>query len=163
MISLYLFLATQDVASRDLFGFGLGVLVGGMVAAFIATFIFHSKGGETKREERNALAVRRTELVRALPTRLEKLAEVKSAIAKNKIESAAAQGNQTVQALEARRAVANGYPQFAAENLANAETWRIQHAHLNEVVADLEAERDVLEAQTDEEYLTKERRLRGIE
>lgn len=163
VLTIYLYFAAQTVTARDWFVFGLGLIVGAMVAAFSASFIFHSRRSESSRDHDKATTTTKAQAISLMPTRAERLREIQAEIAQVRIDIAKAQG--TVKSLQysAEEAASHGFRDIAQDHLTNGQTWIIQSEHLAQVFADLLEQMKSLEEQSDEEYLAEQKHLRGLD
>lgn len=110
-----------------------------------------------------ALVEERTRLLTALPTRGERLNELKDEIMQLNVNIADANGRYNVGMAQARDVANHGFNDMAYENQAAARTWEIARARFEEKLPELEADRDRLTAMTDEDYLTEQKHLRGLD
>ena len=65
--------------------------------------------------------------------------------------------------MHAQSAYGRGFGDIARDSLASAETWKVEHDHLAENLAELEVQQATLEVQTSDEYLAEQKRLRGLD
>ncbi|GEP49273.1 hypothetical protein FVP74_07445 [Microbacterium saccharophilum] len=110
-----------------------------------------------------ALIEKRTALLQALPTRAERLAELREEITQSQINIIEADGNYKSGMISARDAAAHRFLDIAHEREAAANTWKVAKVGFEEKLSALETERDRLARLTDEQYLAEQRRLRGLD
>lgn len=122
-----------------------------------------AKAIATEGRARAALLARRKELLVALPTRLERLSALYEEIARNRMDTVTADGNAQAQAVSAREAAGHRMMDFAIQQQASAETWRIAKADLERTLLAMQDEQNRLEAMTDEDYVAEQKRLRGLD
>ncbi len=188
-LGVLFFAATQQVTGRDWIVLGIGGLIGTTCAALVGTFLFHSArraerttaiaateakieevaaAKEQERRDRVAAAEvavleKRAALLQLLPSRIERISQLRDEITEIQIDIVSADGSYRSGMLSARDAKSYGYFDIAQEQESAADTWRIAKSGLEEKLSGLELERDRLSTMTDEAYLTELKRQRGLD
>ncbi len=106
---------------------------------------------------------KKTSLIESLPTRSERLQEIRDETTQLEIEIANADGNYKSGMVSARDSARYGFQDMAHQNEAAAKTWQIAKTGFEEKLPELEAERARLAAITDEDYLVEQKHLRGLD
>lgn len=163
ILSLVFFGATQTVSVRDVLAAVIGVVIGTMLSAFVATFIFHKDGRRAEHAAAGAIANRKASLLEALPTRKEAIRSLHEQEAQTQIDIATADGNQKSLMISAREHAEQGFSDMAVEALASAKTWAIVKADQERRYPDVLRERERLEATSDEDYLVEQKYFRGLD
>lgn len=109
-----------------------------------------------------ALVTKRTELLATLPTRRERLTELHQQITLTQQNINTAKANANASALQARDALSHRLRDIAHERDADAKNWTLNAEEFARRLPDLAAERDRVQAMTDEEFLTSQTHERGI-
>jgi hypothetical protein len=172
--AIVFFAATQELTSRDFVVLALGAIVGATLAALTATMVSSSNTRRVieveRQEEARARAeairtesARRLELLKALPTRQERLRSLRNEIGDLKQQNVIAKGNAASQSESAKEAEAYGMIQQAYEHDAAASSWHLRIGEIAEYLAELEAEYDELANMSDADYLTQQKLVRGLD
>lgn len=109
-----------------------------------------------------ALAAKRADLLTALPTRRERLTELHQEITLTHQNINTAKANADASSFQARDALSHGFRDITHEREADAKNWRLNADEFARRLPDLEAERDQIQAMSDEEFLSFQTRTRGI-
>jgi len=112
---------------------------------------------------RAAQIARQTELLAALPTRIEHVTKLHEQIALAEQNANTARGNADASTFRGREAAGYGFHDDVREHEENAKNWRINVKEFERRLPILREERDRIEAMTDEEFLAAQKRERGLE
>lgn len=110
-----------------------------------------------------ALIEKRTALLEALPTRIERLNELEDKVVELRISIKDADGHFKAGMAQAADAAKHDFRDMAFENEAVAHTWKIAKARFEQQLNAAEADLERLRMVSDEEYLEEQKRLRGLD
>jgi len=110
-----------------------------------------------------ALVSKRAELWAALPTRTERLEEIHKQIALAEQNRNQARGNADASSIQAREAASYGFGDMARQNEEMANNWKINVREFERSLQDLNAERERLQAMSDEAYRREQAHARGLD
>jgi uncharacterized membrane protein YqiK len=116
----------------------------------------------TRADADAAVVRKKADLLTALPTRRQRLDELHKEIALTKQNRTEAEGNAEASRIQAREALEYGFRDDAAQRKALAKNWRVNVEEYSRRLPQLAEERDELEAMTDEEFLSRQIRARGL-
>lgn len=116
----------------------------------------------TRADADAALVAKRADLLTALPTRRERLTELHQEITLTQQNINTAKANADATSYQARDALTHGFRDIAHEREADAKNWRLNADEFVRRLPELEAERDRVQAMSDDEFLSEQTRTRGI-
>ena len=110
-----------------------------------------------------ALIEKRTALLEALPTRSERLDELEDKVVGLRISIEDANGNFKAGLAQALDAADHGFRDMAFQNQSAADTWKLAKERFEAQLRAAEVDLESVKMVSDEEYLEKQKHLRGLD
>jgi hypothetical protein len=148
-----------EFSNRDLIVVALGFFSGAALAATVVFLIV----GHRMDAVVDPVKLKKAELLGTIQTRAERLGEISQSLIRVRIQAAESQGNIETNHLNAREAIGHRMAPVASELMANAKGWMIALEGQTVEMAELIAQKERLESITDEEFLTEQKRLKGLD
>lgn len=172
-LAIAFFVATQTISGRDVLVLAIGMIIGASIAAFIATFIFHSDTRKQVNAERAEAALADTrlkverenklvELMGLIPTRADRLNDLRQDLAQLDLDMRQASGNALSSSIDARRTAQYDWGSMSNDYASQSEQWMAVRAHKESEISRVGTEIAELEAMSDEEWKQHQVRKRLV-